>query len=459
MPSLAYRAFIPLLATSILLVFLQAANAETIRKTKGQSMSTASTTPFNSRCLGRFLLDLPEDAEYEGGRYEYAFTSVEMQRMSYEQFLKEVESLETTLRNTKHKSGTTLLLKKASASEQSRVLTYWPDFNADVLTKTSGFRWIDGMRFLVQATADPDKTDIATTHVDSILSHLNARGSEVPTVPGFCIAHAIVTDEGSSKNESISSRFRLKSKPDIVIDILMKRNPGTPPEPLLSRKPSVFSALGVMGATLGRISTIREGDRKIGGMPGQEWLVQAPNDSGHEANLFTWETPGLRRDALNPQVRIDLKSANDDGGRDPSRASLTKPQMLELWESILTSLRLRPTNGGEGGEIRKSSPQANAESVLPLGELVRTGAICPQTGYWHCPENDVHGSTRLFQAGDAMPPAIIKRDLSFVERLRGSSDQHSTSTVWRLVQYDDPIAASTPASSVGDDTIQPSSDA
>jgi hypothetical protein len=56
-----------------------------------------------------------------------------------------------------------------------------------------------------------------------------------------------------------------------------------------------------------------------------------------------------------------------------------------------------------------------------------------------------------------MPPAIIKRDLSFVERLRGNNDQHSTSTVWRLVRYDDPIA--TPPSLSNDDAINPSTDA
>lgn len=314
------------------------------------------------------------------------------------------------------------------------------------------------MRYLVRTTPDPDKMEIATSHVGNILSHLSARSNEVPSTPGFCIAHGMISDEGSSKNESIKARFRLKSRPDIVIDIATKRNPGTPPELLLSRKPSVFSALGVLGATLSGISTLREGDRKVGGMPGQEWLLKAPNDDGHQAHLFTWEAPGLRRDALHPQVRIDLQSANNDGGRDPSPASLTNQQMLELWESILSSLRLRPTNGGQAAEVGKPSTQAHPDSILPLGEFLRTGAICPQTGYWQCPENDVHGSTRLFRAGDTMPPAILKRDLSFVERLRGRSDQHSTSTVWRLVRYEDSNASSTSPSSAGDDVIQSSSD-
>jgi len=441
-----------LLALSIVLP----ANAENKSTSKGHAMSVVAQEKMSTHCLGRFQVDLPVDAEYVGGSHEYSFAKIEMKAISYEAYLQELDALETKLKSTKHKSGSTLLLKKAAAGGNSRVLSFWDEYNSTILVNTFGYRWIDGMRYEVRTTPDPDKMEIATSHVGNILSHLSARSNEVPATPGFCIAHGMISDEGSSKSESIQARFRLKNRPDIVIDIATKRNSGTPPESLLSRKPSVFSALGVLGATLSGISTIREGDRNAAGMPGQEWLLKAPNDDGNQAHLFTWEAPGLRRDALHPQVRIDLQSANNDGGRDPSPASLTNSQMLELWERILSSLRLRSAKGAEAAEVGKPSPQANGGSA-PLGELVRTGAICPQTGYWQCPESDVHGSTRLFQAGDAMPPAIIKRDLSFVERLRGSSDQHSTSTVWRLVRYDSPSPANTPTA-VADDTVQPSSD-
>ncbi|WP_162259163.1 hypothetical protein [Duganella sp. Root198D2] len=47
----------------------------------------------------------------------------------------------------------------------------------------------------------------------------------------------------------------------------------------------------------------------------------------------------------------------------------------------------------------------------------------------------VHGSPRLFQQGETMPPAVIQRDLSFIERLKGANAQIDTNTVWRLVKY------------------------
>jgi hypothetical protein len=143
----------------------------------------------------------------------------------------------------------------------------------------------------------------------------------------------------------------------------------------------VFSGLGVLGATLGGISNIKEGDRTLGDHPGQEWLMKAPNDQGQKAHLFTWEAPGLYRDALHPQIRVDLQSGNFDGGLDPKPISVTDKEMLELWDKILNSLRLRPTDDGKGNAAgEKNKPPGAATAVLPLDVLACTSTVCPPTG-------------------------------------------------------------------------------
>jgi len=255
---------------------LCAGNAFASEQTKSETGIEKAVT----HCLGRFVLDLPSDAEYVGGNYEYGYSTIEMQRMSYESYLQDLDAFEAKLRSSKHKSSTSLLLKRIAANEKSRVLSFWADYDADVMVKTSGFRWIDGIRYFIQTTANPDKVEIAAAHVDTLLARLRSLTDEVPTVPGFCIAHAIIADDGNSNNESLNAHYRLKSRPDIVIDIATTRNSGRPPESLLSRKPGVLSALGILGATLGGVSNIRDGDRVIAGMPGQEWLMKAPNDHG-----------------------------------------------------------------------------------------------------------------------------------------------------------------------------------
>lgn len=442
----------------ILLLTFGIANAASSTVLKGKAMSNKDNGQWTTHCIGRLQIDLPSDAEYVGGSYEYAFATVERQPMEQNEYRQEVDKLELRLKAGKHKSGSPLLLTKATPNENTQIFGYWENENRSSVVEISGYRWLQGIRYLIHKRANYDKVERAVSRMGTTIALLQTRGISPPTTRGFCVEHAMFADEGKSGNESLNVRFRLKNHPDTVVDIATNLNAGDPPESLLSRKPGVLSALGVLGATLGGIRNIKEGDRTVGDHPGQEWLMKAPNDQGQQAHLFTWEAPGLHADELHPQIRVDLQSGNSDGGLDPKPISMTDQQMLQLWDKILNSLRQRPTEGGKDSADETTSQQSNKGEALPLGELVRTGATCPQTGYWQCPENDVHGSMRLFQFGDAMPPAIIKRDLSFVERLRGSSDQHSTSTVWRLVRYDSPSEIKEPASKTSDDAIQPSSD-
>lgn len=307
-------------------------------------MSQAVVERAVAHCIGRFLIDLPEEAVYVGGHYEYGFATIERQSMDHDAFVQEVNNFEKWLRETKHSSGTSLLLKKVASDETSRFFGYWDSKDQDVSANVASYRWLNGQRYLARARADLNKLEGGAVHFGQIMAHLQARETETPIAEGFCIEQALIADGGTSRDESLNMRFRLKNHPDVVFDIATSRNAGTPPEPLLSRKPSLFSGLGILGATLGGIRNIKEGDRKIGDHAGQQWLMKAPNDHGQKAHLFTWEAAGLPRDVLHPQIRIDLQSGNFDGGLDPKPISMTDRQMLELWDRILNSLRLRPTD-------------------------------------------------------------------------------------------------------------------
>lgn len=298
-----------------------------------------------THCAGRFLIDLPAEAEYVGGHYEYAFATVERQSMERDTFQQEVDTFEKRLKEVQHKSGTSLLLRSAAPDENTRVFGYWDSANQHVEVDISGYRWINGQRYLLSKPADPDKVEPAVRLMEKTMSMLRTSEHAVPAVPGFCVEEAIFSDGGRSDNESLNVRFRLKKHLDIVLDISTSLNNYAPPESLLSRKPSAFSALKILGATLGGVRNIKEGNRTIGDHPGQEWLIKAPNDRGQRAHLFTWETPGLHADELHPQIRIDLQSGNSDGGLEPMPISMTDQQLLQLWDEILNSLRLRPVDG------------------------------------------------------------------------------------------------------------------
>jgi hypothetical protein len=398
-------------------------------------MSQQTSGQMVTYCVGRYLVDLPSEAYLRGGRFDHAYVEIEVEPMTHEKHLQEIGAAEKKMEGRKHEGKDPLLVKTLRLADGSRILAYWKH-ETSLGAIVDGYYWANGKRYLFRKVVTGTKLDEGTALMTKFVSRVRPLDGGIPSAPGFCIPDAIILDDGRTYPESTTLYFEFKNKKDITFDVSTKVNEGNPPEPLLSRKPSVMSALGILGATLGGLHTIKEGDRTIGDMSGQEWLITAPNDRGHRAHLFSWEAPGVRRDKSRPQIRVDLESAKYGQGVDSGPASLSDQEMLKLWDSILGTLRLRPTdNTGSTTREPKPSPLTSATDPLPLGELAVTGAPCPQTGYWQCPDRDVHGSSRLFRQGETMPAAVVKRDLSFMERLKGANAEISTNTVWRLVKY------------------------
>jgi hypothetical protein len=154
----------------------------------------------------------------------------------------------------------------------------------------------------------------------------------------------LVRDNNDTSGEKTSVNFRLRDLPDIIIEVSTSRNDVALPDTLLSRKPGIFSALEALGLSAGGLHTIHDGSRAIAGIPGQEWLVRAPNDYKFQSHLFTWEAQGKPNSTLYPQIRIELRTASYGGGVDPGPSSLTDEQARRLWDQVVSTLHLRATS-------------------------------------------------------------------------------------------------------------------
>lgn len=307
----------------------------------------AAASPMDqivTHCIGRYLVDLPETARYTGGRFNHAYTDIEIEEKEQEGFVEEVDLAEKKMVGLTHDGNSPLLVKSLRPADDSRILAYWKH-ETSIQAIVDGYRWLNGKRYLFRRTVSGPKIEEGIALMADLISQVRPRDAQVPTAGGFCIPGAIIPDNGRTYPESANLYFEFKDKRDITLDISTTVNKGDPPESLISRKPGVMSVLGVLGATLGGVRTIKAGDRKIGNMAGQQWLLTAPNDRGHRAHLFTWEAPGARRDKLHPQIRFDLESAKYGQGVEVGPASLGDKEMLKLWDSILATLRLRPTDG------------------------------------------------------------------------------------------------------------------
>ena len=152
------------------------------------------------------------------------------------------------------------------------------------------------------------------------------------------------------------------------------------------------------------------------------------------ATPFVWETQGegtLDESA----IKIELTTGHQDSNGNPQKTALTDQQAMKLWDDILRSLRLRPT----GDRVSANDIRPESGPLLPLGELLSTGATCTQTGWWQTSEaGEIEGGRRhRFVAGEKMPEVAFVGTSSVWDKLTGKRARHpSAATVWQLVGYE-----------------------
>jgi len=165
---------------------------------------------------------------------------------------------------------------------------------------------------------------------------------------------------------------------------------------------------------------------------GYEVLLRTPDEEGslshHE---FRIKFTGVPLDRLRPYADIQLQTGVGDDAAGAAKASLTDEEAIAVWDKIMSTIRVRPTNGAS---MKTASVDQHS---VPLGELAATGRICPQSGWWECIERSVakDARRRLITAGQRMPHAISVGEPSLLQRLKGERPTYTTATVWKLVDY------------------------
>lgn len=289
-------------------------------------------------CIGRFMVTLPANAEIKMERDEYYFRTIESKKELRSDFDLFVKNKEKELGEKKHRSGLSLLRKKVNAGERSVILAYWDDYASSTLAVIDGFRFIKNREIKLSSQYSPEREDSAISSTAKILKEIRYRDrSEIPSTPGFCIDYGFIPDEGYN-NEKLNVSFVFKGQPDmhLHIDTLIKE----PGPTLLARTKDVLSSLGPLA---GYIHAVRSGKRALGPLAGEESLVKVPTEGGNVGHQFTWETQGEDRSDY-PFISIVFETALKGDSLDGRPSSLNDRQALELWDSLLSSFRLRPTS-------------------------------------------------------------------------------------------------------------------
>ena len=115
-----------------------------------------------------------------------------------------------------------------------------------------------------------------------------------------------------------------------------------------------------------------------------------------------------------------------------------EPTQLTTWK--LVDKRLRPrapvlvalAPPGPVGVLTDPSPDAGSRAVA-LGTDIRTGEVCPASGWWRCAESHALDGTRWFPRGSTLPAATFKVPASMFGRSAGPEVIQRRST-WQLMR-------------------------
>jgi hypothetical protein len=179
-------------------------------------------------------------------------------------------------------------------------------------------------------------------------------------------------------------------------------------------------------------SHLREAARAINGLDGDELVMRVREPNFTTGYSFQWEMPGRQADLNTPFMTLELAAGtNPAGGGKPVQSTLSEGALIDLWDRIAGSLRLRP--------VALQAPAAVEAPATALGTIALAGDSCPHTGWWQYTEVNArvrvyNGQRQFIAEGKRMPQALLLPQPTVWQRVRGlqPSYESRSPTRWRL---------------------------
>lgn len=404
------------------------------------------TDKMKTVCVGRFLIDMPEEAQVELRQARIDGFDISVFDETEEEFQKRLADREAQIRAKPDWRGGDKNLESARDVKTDNNLTgkifvhsraveegtqgnglggveryrhegistealmHGFGISIDLFFENRGIQWIDDLpRLVKQLVANPD--------------------NRVPVEPGYCMDRVYVRDPlKAEQREQIMMFARLPTHPDVQFTLILSAGLKPDKHGVLARTDVADEAMAM--AERIRIKRLRSAPREIGGLAGEELAELVVEENEARVHSFWWEVNGTEDNVLIPHLVFTMTTGN--GNRKPVPSSLSDGAALGLWDKISSSLRLRP--------IEPVTIASVESPIVPLGSLAEAGERCPQSGWWLCGEvssgmNVLGGQRQYLSKGQKMPQALLLPPQTLWQRLRGvqSSYELNTRTSWRLV--------------------------
>lgn len=404
------------------------------------------TDKMKTVCVGRFLIDVPEEAEIELRQARIDGFDIASFNETEEEFQKRVADREAQVKAKPDYLGGNKNMESAREIKTDSGLfgkIFIHSRKVQEGTQGNGLGGVERYRhegITTEALVHGDGVSIDLSYenralkwvedLPRLVSQLVVNSdNRIPAEPGFCMDRVYARDPlRADQREQIMMFGRLPSHPDIEFMFIVSAGLKPDPQGVLARNQAADEALSM--AERMRVTRLREALREIGGLAGEELAELVVEENEARGHSFWWEVSGTEDNVFVPHVVFRMSTGN--GNRKPVPSSLSDGAALGLWDKISSSIRLRSTE-----------PVANKQleaPTTPLGTYASAGERCPESGWWLCGDGGngigvLGGQRQYMKKGDLMPQALLLPSQTLWDKLRGlqPSFESKNRTFWKLV--------------------------
>ena len=318
------------------------------------------TQKMKTTCIGRFLIDMPTETEFEITRPRISGLDISSIDESEADFQVRLVQREALLRATPDRLGGNGNVESISEVKTDNGVVGKIFVHGRKVTEGTQARGFEieryryegvaiealvhgkGMSFDISASDyDPAKVENLAKLVAKLVPNPD---NQVPTGPGFCIDRAWFRDPLTAhQGEQLIMYAGFPNHPDMDLMLILAAGNKPDKQTLLQRDAEVHAGMSLSEKL--RVSNLRAKPRTIDGLTGDELVTRVHEYNDAIVFGFRWEVNGTEEDVFIPHLSLSMNTGK--GNHVPVPSSLTQDGGLALWDKILSSVRYHHPRAGQ----------------------------------------------------------------------------------------------------------------
>jgi len=329
---------------------------------RSEAMTKNLLSKQKSYPVGRFLVDLPwasDDLSWVAAR-NGAGSYIEISQVGLEEARRIVEARAEEWRakrfDPEEDPQQSPLLERLVESRRvpnTWVLFFWQlDYAKIDSLKCEAFHWQKGRLFKFKrwggeySSGEPGRAEVVR-RLEALFGSLQVQDpGTIPVEPGFCFEGTIMrgSPTADESGEQVTVRFGLRNHPDVSIVLRIYTNDRKELDPPLLELHRRQMADLRREMPWGSVKELRVREsRDVNGLEGQETALRIRCPAGHDYYNLSWGSQGRMLDLYAPWILLEMNVGSAPDEETVMPPSLDEATILKVWDSIVDSLRIRPT--------------------------------------------------------------------------------------------------------------------